>query len=243
MNRSISLTSSLFVLLCVNLEVASAVEQRIEYETDTEKYTAWFDDARIPVAEMQRLVWLSPNLPPDLPGPFLMVSSYRDDKELVVPTLEECVLHKELCGDGASNAMLLKNAQLNLQQGTEQIEKLKNEEVPPALQSVKSYLLQTIQFRWDLQNARYLYAQNGNTRLMEKILCKQCVCDGQTTTLLQQLQTNPDDSVSLRLLRTFPWYRHVNRCHLDRDKYPVSAWDQFKREFGIREELHHKHID
>lgn len=229
---------SIFVLSVLSL---AAKEQHIQYKTETETYDAVFDDQRISTSDMQRFVWFSPNLPPDLPAPFLMISSYQQDKRFIVPALEDCShIAKEHCGDQPiSDDAFLANAASNLERGRVQIEELRKESIPSVLEPIKSYLLEGMEFYWGLGKARYAYIKTGGVEQLRKTLCEQCPCDKTSEGLLSKLKVSSPEPMRVRLRLTNDWYNRTHRCHDQKIKYPMSAWDSFKREFGIKEDLRH----
>lgn len=136
----------------------------------------------------------------------------------------------------------MKNAELNLHKGERQIKSLRKKKLPAELQPVKTYLLENMQFTFELQRARYAYLKTHEVAPLRTITVHECPCRFSDEYLFRSLEMTRDGRKELKL--TNNWYNDVLHCHRNHSgAYPIAAWKQFLAAFGIIESRHFKNID
>jgi hypothetical protein len=228
-----------------------AKEQHLKYDDDSmEVYELTFDDQTISIADVQKIVWFSPNLQFDIKGaPFAMHGSWvatragvqAIDKGPLLPWLEVCNPGYAACYHPILNASFLRNANLNLTKGKQEIEELRRMSVPAALEPVKQHFLENMEFQLALHQSRYNYLKSGDVQQLRKLLCDQCPCGQQEDTLIHSLKTALTGAT--KLARSNDWYNEVWQCRNPKSKYPLEAWQQFLTQFGIQEKYRFRHVE
>jgi hypothetical protein len=243
------------VFLILSSSLASfAKEQRLTYDEDASVYALVFDDGRISVAQMREVAWLSPYVTAP-PAPFELARSETKrpdgtldlDKVFLAPWLELCAAVPpagcEPYNPLVPNTAFLRNAAKNLKRGTDQVERLRKENLPAVLEPVRAYLLQYLKRSIEKQRYRYDYLNSGDAAPMRQLLCRQCACGASEESLLAQLKTVSDPKAKLELSKK--WDQRVFECERKGHPpaYPLAAWERFLKDFGITEERHFKHIN
>jgi hypothetical protein len=224
-----------------------AEQQRLSFDQIYETYELIFDDARIPVAQMREVAWLSPYLSGGTPmAPFEMaVSETRMpdgtdvvDKIFYAPWLELCVdLPLARCerDPRVPDAAFMQNAARNLQRGDEQVDALLHMRLPGVLAPVRAYLLEHLLLSVERERYRYEYLKSGDIGPMRKLLCRECECGTPEESLLAMLQTSKDPELKLEV--SVRWTQALFQCELKTHPfgYPITAWERFLKDFGILE--------
>ncbi len=154
-----------------------AKQQHLKYEDPggMEIYELTFDDKNISVATIEKIVWFSPYLEFDLKdAPFQMSGSWMGkdvvDRSIMIPWLEVCNPGYDACDHPILNAALLRNAGVNLQRGRQQIEKLKQMDIPKELWPIRDHFLVGMEFSLNQHGVRYHYLKSGDVEPMRKRL-------------------------------------------------------------------------
>lgn len=234
------------ILACLSL-VLCAKEQHLKYENDMQVYELEFNDQKISAAEMRQIVQFSPYLWVDIPSPFTAIKSWNNnqiDRQFIVPWLElENPAYSESGTSSTIRPAFLKHAALNLKRGREEVALLRSLKVPEVLAPVRSYLLQNLEFSLAIEEARYAYFKTGDIGPLRRILCEECPCDEGQERILGKLKDAPNGAARLRISR-YKWQNQVLDCRRPHaGTYPIEAWKQFVKQFGIQESYHFKHVD
>ncbi len=240
--------ASLGIALLIPHASSLAAAQRIlTYETDTDRYRLTFDDRRIPMDEMKRIAWLSPYMPPDVPSPFEMASSYDGatdhwEKTIGVRPLERCMPGYAECHHPVLNAAFFENASRNLEIGRKQEEALRDEALPRVLEPVRAYLLGTLRFFLGIEQARYEFLKTNNADALRSFLCKYCPCGEAEGDLIARASRL--EGTRKREFTGHTLYNHVLDCQRAHDPgYPLASWKAFIAQFGIKEEHKFLRVD
>lgn len=250
---SIGLKCRTAALLAISAVALYSNEHHLSYDEDTFTYELTFDDGRISEPEMRRIACLSPYTW-TFCGPFQIGvdSNTKEGKEVIdkvfmAPPLEVCIERPGApCRRDPTipDTAFLKNAAANLRQGDQQVETLRKEHVPEVLETVKAYLLSSLERSLEKQKARYEFLESGNLKPMRQLLCGACGCRAEQERLLEQLGATPDPRTRLKLA-WYDWQNTLLACERARHPpaYPMEAWQRFIKEFGITERRRYKRID
>ncbi len=131
-----------------------------------------------------------------------------------------------------------------LRHGADDVQLLRKERVPAALEPAKAYLLASLERSLEKERAQYEYYKSGNLAPMERILCQACQCGAAEQELLLQLKTETDPG-KLHLLSWHDWSSQVLGCENSRKPpiYPIEAWRRFLGEYGITEQRIDQPVD
>jgi hypothetical protein len=247
------------ILLLASSFASFAKEQRLTYDQDVSVYELIFDDTRISLVQMREAAWLSPYVSAAygtaFPAPFELAGSETKspdgtldlDKVFLAPWLELCTaVPPAKCAPYdplIPNAAFLRNAAKNLKRGDDQIDRLRRESLPAALEPVRAYLLQHLKRSVERQRYRYGYLKSGDAIPMGQLLCRECTCGASEESMLAQLKTVSDPKAKLEL--STKWDQRLFECERKRHPpaYPLAAWERFLKDFGITERRRFKHID
>ncbi len=227
-------------------------EKHLIYDDDFYIYELTFDDKRTSAISMREIWWLSPWVRGNGIAPFHIVGgSWKSpsgenvvDKRFVAPRLEEGAPGvKRSRSSKSREADFLENALHKLRLGDEQINKLRRLKLPSVLEPVRRYLLLHLDLSLKREKARYRYLKSGDVGPLRKILFA-CTCGPSEKELLQQLETASDFWARVRLTG-HEWHNKALVCEdtLYPPGYPMSAWNQFIKDYGIREQRQYKAID
>jgi len=246
------------LVLCCSF-ASFAKEQRLTYDQDVSVYELIFDDSRISVAQLREAAWLSPYISAAygtaFPAPFELAGSETKrpdgtldlDKVFLAPWLELCTaVPPAKCAPYDSlipNTAFLRNAAKNLKRGDNQIERLRRESLPAALEPVRAYLLQDLKRSIERQRYRYGYLKSGDPTPMGQLLCRECTCGAPEESMLAHLKTVSDPRAKLEL--STKWDQRLLECERKGHPpaYPLAAWERFLKDFGITERRRFKRID
>jgi hypothetical protein len=240
------------VLAALCCSFVSAKEHLLRYDEDTFTYELTFDDTRISLAQMREIACLSPWT--SYCKPFFGIGlAYKRNgktetiyKSLTAPTLEDCVAGRNTgCTTDAKipDAAFLRNALVNLHEGTRQIDVFRKRPVPPVLASIKATLLASLERSLEKQQALYAYLKSGDLAQIRAILCAVCNCGAQESALLEHLRTPSDPHTRLTLSR-YDWQNRVVACeNAHQPPYPMDKWQQFLKEYSIVERRRTIQID
>ena len=223
-------------------------EHRLSYDEDQEVYSLIFDDTRISVADLQKIACLSPYVsycgPIQSGGSSMMVNGKRIiDKLFMAPMLEGCAGQTCARDLNLPDDAFFKDAASNLDRGDRQVEILRGEQVPPVLQPIKTYLLNSLEDSLEREKAKYQYLKSGNLEPMRQLLCGVCDCASEED-LFKLLGATRDPRRKLEIAR-YQWQNEVVRCERCRQltTYPMDTWARFLKEYCIVERHRFKHID
>ena len=216
------------------LSSLTAAERRIVLKSDTSDYELIYDDRRTGDYDMEQIVWLSPWYNPDQAGPYetgFSIDEQGVDKVFLVPQLERGAPSEEVPHELTFSTW----AEKNLAYGKQEITTFKAAKLPGALEPVRSYLMENLEFFEAVAQLRYGYIKSGDVRPLSRALCAACICQQEQNDILEQLKSPPDFESRVRASSS-NWPNEMLKCHRTRvGRYPISAWETFKQKFGIRE--------
>ena len=225
-----------------------AKQQHLKYEESDRMqiYELIFDDQDISVATIEKIVWFSPYLIFEPKGaPFQMGHSWMGkdviEKTVMIPWLEVCNPGYAACDHPILNAAFLRNAEVNLQRGKQQIEKLKQMDIPKELWPIRDHFLVGMEFSLNQHGVRYHYLKSGDVEPMRKLLCEQCPCGKPEEELIRKLK-NTKGTARLELSNR-TWFNEIIHCRDPKLRYLLEAWQQFLKKYGIEEKYRFPHVE
>lgn len=226
-----------------------AKQQHLKYEDSggMQIYELTFDDQKISVAIIEEIVWFSPYLifEPKGAAPFQMGHSWMGkdviEKTVMIPWLEVCNPGYDACDHPVLNAAFLRNAELNLQRGKQQLQKLKQMDIPKELWPIRDHFLVGMEFSLKQHGVRYHYLKSGDVEPLRKLLCEQCPCGKAEEELIRKLQ-NTKGTARLELSNR-TWFNEIINCRDGKLRYPLAAWQQFLKAYGIEEKYRFPHVE
>jgi hypothetical protein len=238
----ISILRAVAFLICCS-SLLTAKENHLVYDGDAYIYELTFDDSRISAGDMREIWWLSPWVGQPPIGPF-NIFGQDIDKVFMVPRPDRCEPGAN-CSRNARDpdADFLENAARNLRVGDGQVKRLRKVKLPSVLEPVRSYLLLRLKLSLEREKARYRYLKSGDLGPLRSLLCA-CSCGTPEEALLQQLKTTSDFDTKIGLTQ-HQWHNQALECErkLYPPGYPMAAWKQFIKDFGIAEQRAYKQID
>ena len=225
-----------------------ARERELHYSTDLLDYSIRYDDSLTAGLDMRQVAWMSPFNTEDPGSPYSMAYSQTGtevDKFFYVPSLEFDA--SALTGanpSGLRPSDFMENARQVLAYGRNEIQALEKVDVPESLKPVKTYLRENLQFSLKTQELRYDYIAKGKSEPVIQMLCQYCSCESASHAgLIRRLKGATSRETRIELTRE-PWYNAVLSCRRKNfPKYPLSAWQHFLQEFGIRESARRKGVE
>jgi hypothetical protein len=219
----------MIVLVCWPMR---AGQQHITIQIVGEVYTATVDDSLSRKMNLQLLPVFSPIIDTSPPlNPYLTTSDSKD-KSMLAPKLEDCQHGEPNCPPTMVNDAFLRNAEVNLGKGREQVRDLTQERLPEALEPVRRFLLGNLAIAVHMEEARYEYIRTRAVAPLKAMLDQYCTTSQQG--LIQRLGDAPD-AETRRELTWADWNNAVRKCYDEKNKYPAEAWKQFVRQYHVRE--------
>jgi hypothetical protein len=227
------------------LATTSGAQQHLRFDGDAETYEMTFDDSRISVSRMRQIAPLSPFVENSHEfqigmGSVKMGGKDVRDKVFMAPELDLCI--DEPGKPCPLNDAYFAHADRALKQGSDQLAKLRKEELPAQLEPVRTYLAHGLEHSLQMNRARYEYLKSGNMAPMRQLLCDACPCANETE-LLKLLDTARNDPATKLKLSWLNWQNEIVQCQRNHSPYPMEAWKNFVAKFGITEQRKSKHID
>jgi hypothetical protein len=211
-------------------------------------YAIMFDERRMPRSNIQNLVLLSPYVSGDmdakLPEGLEAVGSTvgkKVDKALVVRSLENCPPldpRFEKCAENfLGSPSYIRNAELNISQGEQGLNWLENLPHPTVLNPVIDYIKLRLRASLWMQRTRLEYYKSGKVKTLENKfqsldLARECA------PIIGKIKAAPSMAEAFEITK-IDWNNCANREiieHFGR-AYPISAWREFLKMYGLKEVL------
>jgi len=114
------------------------------------------------------------------------------------------------------------------------LQSLRTERLPKSLEPVRAYLANSLKITLDLEEARYAALKTGSIEPLRKVTCQYCRCGDSEEDLFRKVLAL--GGVKRQEFTSAEWYNHVFNCFHQHDPgYPMSDWNKFIKDFGIRE--------
>jgi len=205
-----------------------------------EKYTVTFDPLKISENEVRQIVPLSPYTEDE--GPFtagIDVNKDVRDKVFIAPRLEGCIDNDSRyrpCGTrDLHDPHYFANAEINIQEAERQLSLLDKGRYPKQLEPVVKHLRRSLSFSLWMEQARLEYYKTWDIDVL-----KRGYGDFEPATscakIFRRLESAASRDEKYSLV-SFGWYN----CVLDGTRsqfgrYPMEAWLEFLKDFGIDEQ-------
>ena len=230
--------ATLLLFLAVSALLAGA-EKKIVINEGDEVYTATFDDTKAPEASMREWVLLSPYVgdPFNSDETFYMAIMESRDVEKVskffyAPPLDRCRTPE--CGSRPVDSAWLANAEKSLDVGQKQVQRLDAMTLPAVLEPVRSYLLASLRFSLDVQQARFRYIKDGDVQPLRTLFAATCrSSEPGDASMFANLAAAPP--TARPTASRYGWENRMIHCRVGEGSYPIASWQAFVRNYGLKE--------
>jgi hypothetical protein len=234
-NRKVALAG-----LAVSVLLVGA-EKKIVINEGDEVYKATFDGTKAPEARMREWFLLSPYVgtPPNPDENFYMAIGVsrengveKIDKIFLAPWLELC--RKPGCESRPVDSAWLANAEKNLDLGQKQVQRLDAMTLPAVLEPVRSYLLASLRFSLDVQQARFRYIKDGDVQPLRTLFAATCrSSEPGDASMFANLAAAPP--TARPTASRYGWENRMIHCRVGEGSYPIASWQAFVRNYGLKE--------